>query len=170
MVNLIKDQSGMDFIADNTFYIEASKVYANVGGGIKSVEFIRAKENKLLFVEAKTSFPNPDNPSLGNYTKFQEEINDICDKFIHSLNLYSSLKIGVNKEVFAYDFAPPEAISLVFILVIKNHEPSWCRKIKPKFISALPSYFKQIWKPEVYVINHKSAIQQNLSIEKEENT
>ena len=164
MVNLIKDQSGMDFIADNTFHIENSSIYVNIGKGIKSVEFIRAKEDKLLFVEAKTTFPNPDNPSAENYKRFQEEINNICDKFIHSLNIYASIKIGVNDEVFAADFAPPETISIVFILVIKNHKTSWCRKITPKIISMLPPYFKKIWKPEVYVFNHETAIKQNLTI------
>lgn len=164
MVNLIKNQSGMDFIADNTFHIEKSAIYTNIGEGIKSVEFIRAKEDKLLFVEAKTTLPNPDNPSAENYKRFQEEINDICDKFIHSLNLYASVIIGVNEETFANDFAPPETISLVFMLVVKNHESSWCKKIKSKLISMLPSYLKKIWKPEVYVLNHETAIKQNLTI------
>jgi len=162
MINLIRE-SGMDFIAENTFRIEESTTYTNIGEGIKSVEFIRAKGDKLLFVEAKTTFPNPDNPSAENYIRFQEEITDICDKFIHSLNLYASVKIGVNEEAFANDFVPPEMISLVLILVVKNHEPSWCRKIQPKLISALPSYLKKIWKPEVLVMNHETAIKQNLT-------
>ena len=106
MGKLIKNQSGMDFIADNAFHIEESEVYSKIGEGIKSVEFIRAVDDKLVFVEAKTTFPNPDNPSVENYKRFQAEISDVCDKFIHSLNLYSSIKAGVNEEVFDDDFVP----------------------------------------------------------------
>ena len=164
MVNLIKDRSGMDFIADNTFHIESSSAYLNIGEGVKSVEFIRVMNDKLLFVEAKTTFPNPDNPSAENYERFQAEINDICDKFIHSLNLYSAIEVGVKEEIFTNDFLLPEKVSLIFILVVKNHELSWCRKIKPKFISTLPSYLKKVWEPEVYVINHKTAIKENLAV------
>ena len=48
MVNLIKNQSGMDFIADNTFHIEESTIYTNIGDSIKTVEFIRTKEVPVL--------------------------------------------------------------------------------------------------------------------------
>ena len=41
MVRVIPNQSGMDFIADNTFHIEESDLYKNAGDGIKSVEFVR---------------------------------------------------------------------------------------------------------------------------------
>ena len=101
---------------------------------------------------------------MENYKRFQEEINNICDKFIHSLNLFASIKIGVNEEIFANDFALPETLSLVFMLVIKNHESSWCRHIKSKLISTLSSYYKKIWKPEVHVLNHETAIKQNLTV------
>jgi len=157
-------ESDMKFISENAFHIEKSGLYTNLGGGIRSVEFIRTKDEKLLFVEAKTTFPNPDNPSVENYEKFQAEINDICDKFVHSLNIYSSIKVGINEEPFADGFVSTEKVYLVFILVIKNHKPEWCKKIKPKFIAALPTYLKKIWKPEVYVINHENAIKRNLAI------
>ena len=81
--------------------IEESAAYASIGGCVKSVEFIRAIDDKLVFVEAKTTFPNPDNPSAGNDERFQAEINYVCDKFIHSLNLYSSIRVGVNEETLA---------------------------------------------------------------------
>jgi len=164
MDNVIITESGMDFIADNTFYIEKSSLYTDLGDGVRSVEFIRVKDGNLLFVEAKTTFPNPNNPSADNYSKFQSEISDICDKFTHSLNLFSSVEVGVAKNGFADDFVLPEKISLVFILVVKNHEFEWCKPIKGKFIAALPTYLKKIWKPEVYVINRKTAAEQGLII------
>ena len=164
MDNIIKDQSGMDFISDNTFHIEKSALYSKIGENIKSVEFIRIKYKELLFVEAKTTFPNPDNSSEENLKRLQAEINDICSKYIHSLNLFSSIKAHVNEEEFAADFVLSEKVSLVFTLVVKNHEPLWCRKLKPIVIAALSVYLKRIWKPEVRIMNYVSAIRESLAI------
>ena len=163
MVDLITE-SDMNFIADNTFHIEKSNLYTDLGSGIKSVEFVRAKDNKLLFVEAKTTFPNPNNPSEENLKRFYSAIEEINDKFIHSLNLFSSVKVGVAENVFPTDFILPERFPLLFILVIKNHKPEWCRKIKLKIETSFPSYLKKIWKPTVYVINYEDAIKRNLAI------
>jgi len=170
MVNDITE-SGMDFVSENTFQIEKSAAYKNSGKGIRSVEFVRVKEDKLLFVEAKTKFPNPNpdpnNPSEENgeekLKRFQSEINNICDKFIHSLNLFSSVKVGVTEDTFPDDFVLPDRVSLVFVLVVKNHELNYCKPIKQKLMEILPSYLKKIWKPEVYVINHKTATKQELT-------
>lgn len=96
--------------------------------------------------------------------KFQNEIDEVCEKFIHSLNLLSSIKIGVNEEVFDDDFNLSDRYSLLFILVIKNHEIGWCKEVKRKLITSLPSYLKLIWKPEIYVINHKMALKRNLAM------
>jgi hypothetical protein len=138
MVDVITE-SGMDFIADNTFHIEKSQLYTSLGEGIRSVEFVRIKNNKLLFVEAKTTFPDPEKSE----NNFQTQINDICEKFIHSLSLYSSIKVGINEEIFANDFMPPKKSFLIFILVIKKHEIKWCKPIKQELTRTLPPCLKR---------------------------
>jgi hypothetical protein len=158
-------ESGINFISDNVFHIEKSPLHTNVGKGIKSVEFIRIKDKNLLFVEAKTTFPNPDNPSHENLLRYEEEIMDICDKFIHSLNLYSSVKVGTAEEELPSVFNTQDKIQLVFILVIRNHELKWCRPVKTKLMQTLPSYLKAIWKFNVYVINHDAAIKRQIAVE-----
>ena len=157
-------ESGMSFVTDNVFYIEKSPLYKDLGESIRSVEFIRVKNENLLLVEAKTTFPNPDNPSEDNLMKFRTEIEDICDKFIHSLNLLSSVEIGLAGDVYDEAFSLPDKVTLVFILVIKNHQLEWCRKVKKAFIEALPDYLKRIWKPIVYVINHATAINRDIVV------
>jgi len=115
MVKIIPNQSGMDFIAENTFHIEEAAAYDKLRDDkIRSVEFIRIKNDKLLFIEAKTTFPNPDNPSEENKIKYQAEINEICEKFIHSLNLLLSIEIGVAIEEYPNDFIIPEKSSFGF--------------------------------------------------------
>jgi len=164
MDKIIPNQSGMDFIADNSFHIEEADIFRKIGDGIRSVEFIRVKGDMLLFVEAKTSFPNPNNPDADNKARFQSEIDEICEKFIHSLNLFSSIEVGVAKDGYPDEFVKPKKLSLVFLLVIKNHEFKWCRPIKGKLEAELPHYIKKIWKPTVYVINQKVATEQGFIV------
>jgi hypothetical protein len=156
-------ESGMDFIADNAFHIEKSEIYTKLKNRIKTVEFVRAKGDKLLFMEAKSSFPNPNNPSHDNPANFQNQINDICEKFIHSLNLYSSIATGVSETVLPADFNVPDKISISFVLVIENLQLDWCKPVKTKLEQSLPHYLKQIWQPAVFVINHETATRQNLT-------
>ena len=171
MGNIITE-SGIDFIADNTFHIERSLLYTDTlsGKGIRTVEFIRVKDNSLIFVEAKSSFPKPDDdPNVMEHGQFEVGINEICEKFIHSLNLYSSVKIGVTEPQFPKDFIAPDKISLEFVLVVKNHEFKWCRSIKAALKGVIPSYINKIWRPKVNVINHNTAIKYKLAVIREGN-
>lgn len=153
-------ESGMNLIADNAFHIENSGIYKKLkNDNIKSVEFIRAKDEDLLFIEAKSSFPNPNKPE--SPAKFQSEIDDICDKFIHSLNLYASIAIGTNEQLM-FDFNPAVKVSLKFILIFNNFEQKWCIPIAKALTNQLRTSIciAKIWKPAVFVINHEMATKQ----------
>ena len=158
------NESGMVFVADNALYIEKSDLYASLGDCVRSVEFIRVKEDRLLFVEAKASFANPNNPNGENVSKFQSEVDEVCEKFIHSLNLLSSVVIGVAGNVFDCDFVLPNSFSLVFILVIQNHEMKWCKQVQNRIKVSLPKHIIKIWKPVIYVINREIAIKRELVV------
>ena len=159
-------ESDMDFIADNTFHMERSPLYTELSrNGIRTVEFIRVKGDDIIFLEAKTAFPKPDNnPSAEDPGRFKIALNEVCEKLIHLLNLYSSIKVGVRKIQLPEDFLPPDKVTLKFVLVVKNHELEWCRIIKDALIMVMPSYINKIWQPEVYVINHDTAIKKKLAI------
>lgn len=166
MDNIITE-SGMDFIADNTFHIECSTLYTDKmsSNGIRTVEFIRARGNNLIFVEAKTAFPKPDDaPNAEARGRFAISLNEVCEKFIHSLNLYSSVKVGVTEIQHPEGFSPPDRVTLTFVLVVKNHELEWCRSIEAALANVLPLYLRVIWKPIVRVINHSTAIKYNLAV------
>jgi hypothetical protein len=152
-------ESGMEFISDNVFYLEKSHALIEVGQGIKSVEFVRMINNRLMFLEAKTTFPNPEKTDTN---RFDEEVNVICKKFIHSITLYSSIVLGVNYDQLPRAFIDESKKSIWFVLVIRNHELAWCRYIQTKILNLLPEYLQKIWNPQVYVINKKSAVKYNL--------
>jgi len=153
-------ESGMNFIADNTFHIEKSDIYANIKESIKTVEFIRAKDNKLLFIEAKSSFPKSESSA-----EFQSEIDDIHNKFIHSLNLYASIVIGVNEQQLPPDFNPANKISLKFVLIINGFEQKWCIPVEKALTNQLrkSKCIAKIWKPTIFVINHETATKRALT-------
>ena len=168
-------ESGMSFVADNVFHIEESPLYKRLGKKVKSVEFVRSKGNKLLFVEAKSSFPNPNsltpNPNKGNKIGselFRDEIFDLCEKFIHSLNLYSSVEVGVTDDKFPPEYMPSEKVSLAFIFVIniKIFDKSSCLVIERALLNIIreSTCMLRIWKPEVYVLTHEMATKWELTI------
>ncbi len=155
-------ESGMLFNTNSTFYIEKSPSYTDLGSGIKSVEFIRRKDKALLFIEAKTSFPNPSN----NEERFSSESKDITEKFIHSLNLYASIALGLRAEDISATKNVNEVNTEVkLVLVIREHEMVWCKKVQKKIALLLnkDAYFREIWRPQVIVINHNTAIELGLA-------
>lgn len=116
-----------DFEEDKVFEIEKSKLHGKAGNGIKTVEFLLLRnENELNFVEAKSSSPRP---TKQNTIRFNEFIDEISDKFIHSFNLFYSAILGRNKvygelnnNFFELDNS---RIKFKFILVIKGHDIEW---------------------------------------------
>jgi hypothetical protein len=57
-------ESEMDFGAyeiNDLFRIETSRIYKDLGSGVRTVEFILKQDNNILFVEAKKSCPNAAN-------------------------------------------------------------------------------------------------------------
>lgn len=165
-------ESGMNFIADNAFHIDTYKTTVGYND-IKSVEYVRSIGNKLLFVEAKSSFPNPDNqtpnPDKRNKTGsmlFNEEIADICEKFSHSLNLYSAVAIGVRRSRFPSEYKPADNVSLQFILVIRDHKEDWCDNIEKALTNRIRKSIcmSKIWKPDVIVISDKAAMERKIIV------
>lgn len=152
-----------DFEEDKIFQIEKSKLQKKIGNGIKVVEFIFLRnENELNFIEAKSSSPRP---TKQNVIRFNEFIDEISDKFIHSFNLFYSAILKrnndngeINNTFFELDNSK---IKLKFILVIKGHDLKWLLPISDALNKKL-SYQNTIWKSEVIVMNDTIAYKYNL--------
>lgn len=152
-----------DFEEDKIFIIEKSKLHNKIGNGIKVVEFIFLRnKNELNFIEAKSSSPKP---TKLNNIRFNEFINEVSDKFIHSFNLFYSAILKTNRDYgeinnnfFELDNSQ---IKLKFIIVIKDHDIEWLLPISDALKKKL-SYHNTIWKSEVIVMNDKIANRYNL--------
>lgn len=146
------------FEEDRVFQIENSKLHKNIGNGIKVVEFILlSKENELSFIEAKSSSPKP---VKDNIIRFNEFINEISDKFIHSFNLYYSAILQRCKECEelnpSFMNLDNSQINFKFILVIKGHRTEWLMPLSDALKESL-SYHNTIWKSKVIVFNDELA-------------
>lgn len=155
---MVIKESGMtfgDYPTETVFYIEQSDFYRHIGSGVLTVEFILKKPQQLLFVEAKSSSPIP-----GNEMDFHDFIDEISNKFIHSLEMFAAQLIKIRDEdrelpkmMKEVDYGEYE---FVLMLVIKGHKREWlppianglCRRLIPQ---------KHIWKCNILVLNDEMA-------------
>jgi hypothetical protein len=141
----------MNFIAntDDTYHIEKSSAYSGVGNGVKTVEFVRRmKDDRLWLVEAKAVFPDEDDKS-----KRGEWIKAVCDKFLHSLNLYCAVKLNVVTDTLPSAF---DDNNVLFVLVIREQPLDKCEKVQEVLRDRLLPYLR-IWKTNILVINYDKA-------------
>lgn len=158
--NMIEiEESGMKFGPfpdSHVFWIEKSELYKSVHN-IKTVEFILENNNKLQFIEAKSSSPKP---VPENTVSFEQFIDEISQKFLHSLNLYYAGVLGRHgsaNDVPAFmKKIDHQQVSIKFILVIKNHQNEWLMPIKDALEKKMSS-ISSIWESQVAVINAKTA-------------
>jgi hypothetical protein len=156
MNNYVITESGMDFIADttDTYHIEKSAAYSTVGNGVKSVEFVRKVDDRLWFVEAKSVFPDASDKSRrGNW------VQAVCEKFLHSLNLYCTVKLGVTSDVLPTKFTNS---SVLFVLVVKDitavgGDTSGNMKAIQEVLKAKLLPYLRIWKTNLLVIGYDDA-------------
>lgn len=158
------------FDEENLFHIEDSKIYKDLGSGIKTVEFIlKWKKNEILFLEAKTTCPNSanKNESMEKTQKFEEYYSEITEKFIDSLQMYLAAVMGryqdlaeIGAELRSVDSM--KEIRLKFILVVKNAKDiTWLAgplaELKARLLQV-----RKIWGVEVAVLNEELAKENKL--------
>ena len=158
-------ESGMlfgEYCEADLFQMEKSSVYAALGDGVSTVEFVlRRKGDEILFIEAKQSTPHPDNPE-----DFDTFIDEVYCKFAHSVDIFFSLVTkrleDKDNEMPIYfkttDYSLP-AIKL--LLVINGHEIKWL----PPVLHALRRKLIRIiktWRLDIAVLNNEQALEYGL--------
>lgn len=159
------------FDEENLFHIEDSKIYKDLGAGIKTVEFILIySENSILFLEAKKSCPNAANQyeSEEKEQKFEEYYSSITEKFVASLQIYLATIMEkypdtseVGSELRSVDSM--KEIQLKFILVVKNAKDiTWLAgplaELKARLLQV-----RKIWGVEMVVLNEELAREYKLT-------
>lgn len=159
------DESGMhfgDYPESHIFYIEKSEEYEKIKEkGVKIVEFVLLKEDKLLLLEAKTTAPNPQSEETPE--RFGEYIAEIAEKMRNSLDLYlhQLARRELTDTLLDADY---HSISIVCVLVIKKHEKEWLAPVQEALSKELQKHIRinTIWKCQMIVINEEQAVSLNL--------
>ena len=147
------------------FHIEGSKIYRDLGSGIKTVEFIlKYNKNSIVFLEAKKSCPNVNNQheSEEKERKFEEYYFSITEKFVMSLQIYLAVILGKcqNTSEVGENLQLINEIKnmrLKFILVIKNAaDITWLAGPLAE-LNARLIQIRKIWGVEVVVLNEELA-------------
>lgn len=164
MDTIIIRESDMDFgpfFPTQLFLIEKSSQYQDCNRScVRCCEFVLLKDNKILFVEAKTSCPNSERQKeTGERTaKYHAFVSEITEKMRHSLSLYAAMLAGrrsmegVGEGIRKADRAKTE---IVFVLVVKNAEKEWLKNYADVFQRQL--------RPEMKIWNIRSVLVMNES-------
>ena len=166
MIRVVESNMIFEFEEKHIFQIENSNLHSSLGDGIKTVEFVvSVKPDEILFVEAKSSSPQP---KAENKERFDEFIDEISDKFIHSFNMYLTSVLKRN----LVDKIPDKLLNIEletakfkFILIIKGHKIEWLQPLKDAFDRIMIDYNK-IWKSSVIIMNDEIAKEFKLNKER----
>jgi len=159
-VSVTISESGLlfgEYEESELFHVEKSTIYKSLGDGICTVEFVlRRSLNEILFVEAKSSSPKPNNRE-----DFDEFITGVCEKFAHSIDIFFSLvlrRLDDRKNEMPASFREVEYSTsrLKLVLVIKGHDIRWLSPINDAIKRKLQRQLKT-WLLEIAVMNHDLA-------------
>ena len=162
-------ESGMifgNFPDNDVCNIERTSFYESfLSNGVKTVEFIlirnRNDKGKYIFVEAKTTFPNPETPA-----SFDEGINEIALKFIHTIELIAAVLTGIHddrEEELGIFQGGLKSRKIELTLVIANHKDEWLPPVSDALKRQLKAH-KKIWKADIRVMHKQDAINNRLVI------
>jgi hypothetical protein len=159
-MSVVIKESGLDFGEYeklDLFHIEESSVYKSMGDSVCTIEFVlRHKNDEILLLEAKSSSPKP-----SNQVRFDEWIDEVYQKFSHSMDMYFSLVLkrlddpnGDMPEYFKS--ADYSTAKIKLLLVINGHEiehlPPICDALREKLRRQIKT-----WRLGFTVMNHVQA-------------
>lgn len=161
------EESGMKFSVNvaNSFLIEKSDFVQGLGG-MSKCEFISINDKEVRFVEAKTTFSNPNN----NKGNFDENIREVVSKFDGSIQILHGILVRHPNERKIYGIPDSMAsmdqsdIRYVLYLVIKNHKDEWVLNVSNELKSKLKTICK-LWRiqdSDIKVFNENFARQKGL--------
>lgn len=164
-MSVIITESGMrfgPFDEADIFLIEKSQLYKSLGKNIKSVEFVLCQQmNAICFIEAKSSSPKPH-----NHEDFDVFINELYEKFVHSIDLFFSIILKRKEDKDGempsrFHGAEYVCIAIKLILVINGHETGWLSPINDALKKKLKRQIKT-WNLTVAVLNNQLAYKNQL--------
>ena len=164
MLTFEESHMTFSFPDDDVYRIEKSALLSKVH--LKATECVAWKNGKVVFVEAKSSSPRKQNAD-----RFEEYINDIADKFVHSLTFYNAVRLRHPHEPLPLNIRKVDLqkAHYSFILVIHGHQMAWL----PPLMDALKGKMRDVlrlWSisdADVKVVNDETALASHLIVASE---
>lgn len=158
--DLVIEESGMQFgrlKVKNTYHLEVVDEYKRLKPGFKIAEFAYYKKSaqKIVILEAKKTFPNPNE---GTSDDFKDMINEVADKFINSVDFLRVF--ALQKQLpEGYDQADYAEAEFRLYLVIKEHEKEWLRQVSDALNAKLSKILRltHLSKYSCHVVNEHMA-------------
>lgn len=149
------------FDKKKVFEIEKSSIYKKLGPSIKICEFILLQKKNLIFLEAKSTFPNPSNKE-----SFDEFINEISQKFNNALDIFVSGNLEIlnnrnNENINLLNIQDLKNHDILFYLVINGAKIEWLQPIQDGLKAKLLPQ-RKIWRMQVFVMNEEVASNKKL--------
>ena len=158
-----------EYKENQVFQIEKSEQYTKKlrQRGVRCCEFLLLRDNKLCFIEAKKSYPDPLIGCSSDERKeqYHKDIREIVEKMRHSLELYANILLKrYSQEGVSELMRNVETLEMRLILVIKNADASWIAPLQDVFRKELRAEM-QIWKiPDFIILNEEQARKKHLIV------
>lgn len=125
---------------------------------VRCCEFILLRSNKLYFVEAKSSYPDPIGGIVKDEKQYDKDIREIAEKMRHSLELYANILLNrYSQDGVSQEMKNVKELEMRLILVIKNADRSWIDPLHDIFRKELNAEMR-IWKiPDFIILNEEMA-------------
>lgn len=171
-MGIIIQESDMQFgeySESQVLQIEKSEQYTRKLGnqGVRCCEFVLLRSNRLMFIEAKRSHPDPvsDATTAEKKEQYHKDVKAIAEKMRHSLELYASILLGKHSQEGLSDkMKDIKDLEMRLILVIKHADKEWIVKLQEVFREELRAEMR-IWKiQDFFVLNEELARKKYLII------
>ena len=156
-----------EYKENQVFQIEESTQYTEKlrQQGARCCEFILLRSNKLCFIEAKKSYPDPIGGPLKDEKQYYRDIKEIAEKIRHSFDLYVNILLNrYSQDGVSEEMKKVENLEMRLILVVKNADKSWIVPLQDIFRKELNAEMR-IWKvPDFFILNEEQARKKHLII------
>lgn len=127
--------------------------------GVRCCEFVLLRANRLCFIEAKKSYPDPIRGNTDEKKEqYYKDIKEIAEKMRHSLELYTSILLNrYSQDGISDEMKNIENLEIRLILIIKNADRSWIVPLQDVFRKELKAEM-HIWKiPDFIILDEEQA-------------
>lgn len=149
------------FPKEDIYRIEKSALLSKVH--LKATECVVSKNGKLVFVEAKCSTPRPQSEE-----QFEQFMNDIADKFVHSILFYNAVMLRHQEELLPANIRNVDlhTAQYSFVLIVHGHKIEWLPPLMDELKSKMSDMLR-LWNisdTTVKVINDQMALDGKLIV------